>query len=619
MTSNTSYVGICNKDVATKIAFRDLRNLTIPLAKVTFKVNRQAVTLRPGDVFKLIWEEYGLPETILRATKVAYAELDKGMMEIESIEDVFSLSTPLYTAPPDTGWENPVGGANAPTLFEVLEQPYVFSGDSSKIEVFCARPDTSQLAFNTYTSPNNPTGTYTQVDSGDAFTPTALLDSDYPLITLDVSTTDMLVTASTPDQLVFLKNFSPSYIESSENLFWIANGTVKELCAFEEVQPDTPSVGKYTLTNIWRGLGDTVPVAHAAGSRLWFFTYGEGVPSQSYNSGDTIYSKVQAMAGTSSSGLSTSDSVSIVKRSAKPYPPGKFQINGSTSTVNISTGTDIVVAWEQRNRVTQGEDLVKQFTTGILHEQGTEYYIKFYNATNTLLRTVGPLTTTTYTYTNANQVSDNAAVEPLVVTVQLYSKRDGLFSFVPQQRTLLRPTGVAPSPPAYSPGGDVFVPPTPGSASYLNGVPVCTNIPTNAQALVYNSTDACWKPTTLLDTSMIGIEFVIDGGGSAITTGVKGDLEIPFNCTINRWTLVANQSGSIVVDVWKDSFANAPPTVADSITASAKPTVSSAEKAQSSTLTGWTTTITADDVLRYNVDSITDIQRVTLSLRAVRT
>jgi hypothetical protein len=117
------------------------------------------------------------------------------------------------------------------------------------------------------------------------------------------------------------------------------------------------------------------------------------------------------------------------------------------------------------------------------------------------------------------------------------------------------------------------------------------------------------------------ITFVIDGGGASITTGVKGDLTIPFACTILEWTLLGDQSGSIVVDIWKDTYANYPPLVGDSITASAKPTISTATKGQSSTLTGWTNSgaISAGDILRFNVDSVTSLQRVTLSLKVKKT
>lgn len=117
---------------------------------------------------------------------------------------------------------------------------------------------------------------------------------------------------------------------------------------------------------------------------------------------------------------------------------------------------------------------------------------------------------------------------------------------------------------------------------------------------------------------LVGIEFIIDGGGVAITTGIKGDLEIPFACTIVQATLLADQTGSIVVNVWKQTYASFPPTVTQKITASAPPTISATNKAQDATLTGWTTSIAAGDTLRFNVDSVATIQRVTLSLKVKR-
>lgn len=116
-----------------------------------------------------------------------------------------------------------------------------------------------------------------------------------------------------------------------------------------------------------------------------------------------------------------------------------------------------------------------------------------------------------------------------------------------------------------------------------------------------------------------GIDITIDGGGSAITTGVKLDVELPFAGTWTAWRVFADQSGSIVLDIWKDTYANYPPTVADTITASAKPTLSSATKNQDTTLTGWTTSFSAGDTLRINVDSVATVTRVTLALRYTRT
>jgi hypothetical protein len=109
--------------------------------------------------------------------------------------------------------------------------------------------------------------------------------------------------------------------------------------------------------------------------------------------------------------------------------------------------------------------------------------------------------------------------------------------------------------------------------------------------------------------------FVIDGGGSAITTGIKGDLVLETAGVIESWTILADQSGSVQIDLWKDTYTNYPPVVGDAITGSAKPILSSALKAQSSTLSGWTTSVAAGDIIRVNVDSVTTVQRVTLALK----
>lgn len=115
------------------------------------------------------------------------------------------------------------------------------------------------------------------------------------------------------------------------------------------------------------------------------------------------------------------------------------------------------------------------------------------------------------------------------------------------------------------------------------------------------------------------IGITIDGGGSAITTGVKGFVVVADACTVVSATLLSTDAsataGDIVIDVWKDTYANYPPANADSITASAPPTLSGANKSQDSTLTGWTTSVSAGDVIGFNVDSATTVTRVTLILK----
>ena len=114
------------------------------------------------------------------------------------------------------------------------------------------------------------------------------------------------------------------------------------------------------------------------------------------------------------------------------------------------------------------------------------------------------------------------------------------------------------------------------------------------------------------------VGFLLDGGGSVITPGVKGFVEVPFACTITAVTLLSTDAavtaGSIVLDLWKAAYASYPPTVANTITASATPTLASATKSRDTTLTGWTTAIAAGDILGVSVTSAALVTRVALSL-----
>ena len=126
------------------------------------------------------------------------------------------------------------------------------------------------------------------------------------------------------------------------------------------------------------------------------------------------------------------------------------------------------------------------------------------------------------------------------------------------------------------------------------------------------SADRSWTIAAGGSSATIGA--TIDGSGGTITIGQKGYIQIPYACTIDSWRIIANASGSIVVDVWK-AAAPTIPTVANVITASAKPTLTAPQQTSaSSTLTGWTTSVAANDIIGFNVNSATTVSWVILQL-----
>ena len=120
-------------------------------------------------------------------------------------------------------------------------------------------------------------------------------------------------------------------------------------------------------------------------------------------------------------------------------------------------------------------------------------------------------------------------------------------------------------------------------------------------------------------TKKTTLGLTVDGGGIELTTGYKGFIRVPYACTITKVTLLADISGSIVIDVWKDTYANYPPTDADSICGGFEPEITTAIKAEDSTLTSWTTSIASGEIIGFNVDSITDITKAVLVLEITKT
>ena len=120
-------------------------------------------------------------------------------------------------------------------------------------------------------------------------------------------------------------------------------------------------------------------------------------------------------------------------------------------------------------------------------------------------------------------------------------------------------------------------------------------------------------------SNTVDLEFSLGDGVNAITVGLQYYAQIDFACTIVAAKLLGKESGSVVVDIWKRAYADFPPTDAQSITASAPPTLTTAQKVEDTTLTGWTKTIAAGDVLGFNVDSVTTITQVTLVLKVTKT
>lgn len=94
------YPAVTDAVVAVKLATRDLRKVSTPLAQVKgLKVNRSAANWALGTPFVLSWAEYGIANHVFRVASIDYGSLEDGTIVVDCVEDIFGIEQPFYDDP----------------------------------------------------------------------------------------------------------------------------------------------------------------------------------------------------------------------------------------------------------------------------------------------------------------------------------------------------------------------------------------------------------------------------------------------------------------------------------------------------------------------------------------
>lgn len=139
-----------------------------------------------------------------------------------------------------------------------------------------------------------------------------------------------------------------------------------------------------THIRLARGCADTVPAIHPRRSRIWFFEAGQGLnrPDMSYDPAAEIPTRiVPAVYGPPLDPMMVPpDTVELAQRVDRPFPPGELLVNGLPwfNGARATPGQSIIFTWVQRNRLTQGTQVVDHHAADNPHEQGTRYRISIY-------------------------------------------------------------------------------------------------------------------------------------------------------------------------------------------------------------------------------------------------
>ncbi len=134
------------------------------------------------------------------------------------------------------------------------------------------------------------------------------------------------------------------------------------------------------------------------------------------------------------------------------------------------------------------------------------------------------------------------------------------------------------------------------------------------------------RPLIYLPTSLTArtepLFFVVGDGQSAITTGFKGVLWVPFAARITQWVVAScdtlpPSSGSITIDVLTCSYQNYP-TMSSLVGSGTKPFLTNSIINKGAPSDWATTTLPAGTLVGFQVDAVATLSRVAVVLELLR-
>ena len=234
------------------IAWREIRQLSTPVATGQLETDRSQYDIVPGDVRELSWARLGITRLPIRVTKVNRGRILDNKIRIDWAQDVFSFNASTFADPTDTNWQEPDTDANANAAEQLIEVPYRITDDGTganvtdlQVGTLVVRGGATEVGYNTYATqdPNPPTipadPTVNDIippGGSQAFTPSGLLTA-----ALDAGQTNGFqdtigFTVDTATDMNLVQNATAAQVENRQNVL-IVDG---EIMLFETMAWPAP-------------------------------------------------------------------------------------------------------------------------------------------------------------------------------------------------------------------------------------------------------------------------------------------------------------------------------------------------------------------------------------------
>lgn len=406
IANQIDYRGFTNGELASRVALRDLKTLSTPLASATLDVKRVASGLKVGDCFKWSWSDYGLDNAIMRVSSIKQSGVLSNYVTIECVEDSYSMpmqSVLPYVPPPKGNFED--ASPNSGLLTEASYYELVQRYGQAFVDQQLSLDSDSGYVLATSTTNQNALNAIMTVSSGGGFEDVGIVDfSEYCELMSDIGYLDSTIIVSNPESFDLVSKYS--YFKLND-----------ELMSFLSISGNVVTVS--------RGIDDTIPHKHISGSKLWFIDEFSTADETIYFGGQTVAAKLLTNTGSDVLLINEAPTISTTmeSRAFRPYPPANIKINGVyyPDTVIISNNVDLT--WVNRNRLQQtAVTHLSWFDDGVVLESGVSYSLEL-SSDGVVLFEQENITT------NSFSIPNTVLLQNKPHNIKLCSVRDGFNSY----------------------------------------------------------------------------------------------------------------------------------------------------------------------------------------------
>ncbi len=257
------FLGFSKPAIAQRVAMRELKTHSYPFAKVRIKAKRKAWALRVGSPFTISWAPTGIASLALRVLSIDYGRLENGIIEVNAVEDAFAVAYSAFDAPQDSAWTDPLGDPEIADAQILVEAPFEWIENSTAEERVLAgatRGDSTSKGFEIWA---NEGAGYFLGNTGDRFAPSGLLAAAYSRKSSALDATGLTLELGRDLELV---DGTDAAGRARGDCLLLFEDT-GEICSFQTLTDNGDDT--FTITNIVRGVYDTLPADHPAGTRAF--------------------------------------------------------------------------------------------------------------------------------------------------------------------------------------------------------------------------------------------------------------------------------------------------------------------------------------------------------------